>query len=558
MNSLVSGNNCVNVNGIDISTSINGDTIGTSIGVALGEHYLENLIKNENSKSKVINYHTYAICTYDDVMSGLAYESLSFMANYKLNKYILIVVLDEYLKDCDAEEVYTEDLINKFKELDFNIIDVNGNKVVEIDDAIDDAKNSKKPSVIIVNTKSKKDNIKIDYNAPLTTEALDSLRSKYKMDGAFQIKDEVYKEIKDYTTKRLGKWLTKWEDEKKNAVSNSKVKQVIEFLQTKDLKIDFNIDSLKINDNYEEELNKGTGKIFNILAVKSPFILSASNDNFIYSHCNIKKSLVMSKENPTERNINFGGRSLAMASICNGLASLGFKVFVSMPLIDSNVVRSFIRYSANNNLDVHYIFTNDNFLNTYLDNGISAVDEINSLRIIPNFITFRPADINEVIGSFHVMASSNVPSALVVSNYKLPKLVGTNPKYVVAGFYRVKRERGEANGVLIATGSEVQTALKLAEDLLQYGIDLRVVSAPSTELFERQSDRYKYMLLPRELKIFSLEFGSTSVWSKYVTSSEYALGLDNFSEPGIKNELLKHHKLDMDSLKTRIIELMKN
>jgi len=552
LNSLTPG--CANqlTPGIEIASRTNGDVIASGVGIALGERYLESLAKIEKEKSNLINFHTYVICDYDDIESGIAYESLSFASKEKLSKLVLIVVKD------NIDVLYGEDLIDRFKAIDFNIIETKSNSTSSIDDAIDDAKDSKKPTIIIVNNIYQKDSIesKNHYNKPLTNEEMSSLREKYKIDLPFFVNKEYYEEINKSLDKRLNKLLEKWRVERNESLKDLKLKEIIALLENKSLKINYNIDNLKINDNYDEELLIGNNKIFNIIASKSPFVLSLSN-SFIYTKTNIQKSDLMSVSNPTGRNILFGSRTYAMGGIANGLASLGFKVFVSSPLIECNKLRTFIKFSTENDLSVNYIFTNDTFLNTYLDDGNSAVDEINSLRLIPNLINFRPADINEIIGIYDIIANYKKTTTIIIGNEKVKKLLGTNPKYVVAGAYRILREKGEANGVLIASGEEVSIAIKIASDLLPYGIDLRVISMPSHELFDRQNDRYKYTLLPYDLKTFVIEFGSTNIWNKYATSNEYILGMDKYSTSGTREELLNYHNLDMDSLKTRIVELMK-
>ena len=265
----------------------------------------------------------------------------------------------------------------------------------------------------------------------------------------------------------------------------------------------------------------------------------------------------MIKNEELNRNINFDGLNLAMGGIANGLAALGFRVFVSSPLKDSNTLRPFILFSTRYNLAVNYVFYNDTFLNTYENNGISPIDEINSLRLIPNLINFRPSDINEIIGVYNVISNYKKCYTIILGNEKRRILTGTNSKYVLAGSYRIKREKGEANGILLASGTEVSIALKVAEELLPYGIDLRVVSIPSIELFEMQNERYKCSLLPKELKTFVIEFGSDTLWLKY-TTRECIFGVNDFTTSGTKEELLKYYKLDIDSIKTKIIEIMKN
>lgn len=562
LNSKVAGLAHPNTLGIEIGSLANGDVLSSAVGISLGERYLRSLVQIEKNKCNLIDFHTYVICTMDDLMSGLGYESISFASKEKLNKLIIICNKDYIGKDSSTKETYTENLVDKFMSLNFNIIEVkNGSSNGAINDAIDEAKESKKPSIIILSTKYAKDSSKEDsnesYNMPLTDEDINNLSLKYKLNYPVNDTVEYRNEIETIVNKRMGKILNKWNEIKKESISDLKIKEIVEFLENKDIKIGFSSANFKLNDNYNEELRLGNNKIFNMFASKSPFVLTGSNDNFIYTKSNISSSEIMSNENKLGRNILFGGRTMAMGGIANGLASLGFKVFISSPLIDSTLLLNSIRFASIYQLSVNYIFTNDSIINNYENNGLMTYSELNTLRLIPNLITFRPCDINEILGIYDIISNYKRTIAIILGNEKTPKFSGTNPKYVVAGAYRVKREKGEANGTIIATGTEVKLALEIADELFPYGIDLRVVSMPSRELFETQNDRYKFSLIMGELKTFVIEFGETKLWEKYATDEEYIFGVNNYSFSGTKGELLGHYNLTKDNIKAKIIELMK-
>ena len=541
--------------GVNVSYN-SGDSLGIAAGISLGERYLNKLSKN------LVDYKTYVICTYDDIMSGSGYEALSFISREKLNKLVIIVLKDNMENDITTDMVYNENLNTRFKSLDFNIIDVDEAKFGQIDEAIDDAKESKKPSVVLVNIDYNQYKISDKYNnlhnEPLNEDDINNIRMECEALDSFNVSKELLNEIKDNINKRLIKIHNKWEEKKNSALNNEEMHRILNFIIKKDINININYENLKINDTYNEELVIGNSKIFNIFASKSKFVLGISDDNFKNTLCNINKSSLMSDINPTGRNLLLGGRTLLMGTVSIGLATLGFKVFVSTNLCKSDQIRSYIKYSAMNNLNITYIFTNDNFLDTYNDSGISAIDEINSLRLIPNLINFRPADINEIIGIYHILGKEKYTSTIILCNEKVQKLAKTSPKYVIAGMYRVLKEEENANGILIASGSEVAIAIKIAKELIPYNINLRVISAPSVELFENQNDKYKNMLIPRNVKTFVLEYSKGNYWCKYATDSSYILGIDKYSTNGSRNELLKYHNLDIDSIKTTIVEKYKS
>ena len=518
LNSITPGFANMNTPGIEIGSNTIGDVIASSVGIALGERYLENLIKLENNKCDLINYKTICICSEEDLMSGLSYEAMSYAGNECLNKLIFIVVKTNVAKDSSTKETFKENLTDRFIALNYNV-DIINNNASSIDGAIDDAYVSKKPTVIVVKSTygidSSKENSNIDYNSPLSDSEMTSLRNKYKLELPYQVSKELYLDIRKEIDKRLEKKLNRWQELKEESLKDLKLKEIINFLENGLKEINFKPENIKINTEYNEELLISNNKILNILANKSPFVLCGSNDNFVNTLGNITKSNIMQKDNPTARNIIFGSRTQAMGGIANGLAALGFKVFISAPLKDSNVLMPAIRLSAQNNLDVNYIFSQDTFLNTYENMGDGATYEINNLRNIPGLINFRPADINEIIGVYDIKSTFKNPSTIIIGSDKVKKLLGTNYKYVMAGAYRVKKERENVNAIIIATGSEVPYALNIANELEGYGIDFRVVSMPSMELFRRQTEKYQNMLLPKDVKTFTLEFSNKGNWYEY-------------------------------------------
>lgn len=563
-NSITSGFANPNTLGIEVGSITNGDVLASSVGIALGERYLNSLVKIEKPKCELINYHTYCICTMDDLMSGIGYEALAFASREKLNKLIILCNKDDFGKDSNAKEIYADNIVDRFDALNFEVIEVkNGHNFNAIDVAIDEAKENKLPTLILFSTKYAKDSEREDtiefYNVPLSNDDINNLCEKYKITMPITDTENYKIELEKIVNKRLNKTIEKWNTLKNECMSDLKIKQIVEFLETKNIKIDFSSDNFKLNDTYNEELINGNSKMFNMFASKSPFILSCSNDNFINTKCSIIKSGIMSNKNKIGRNILFGSRTLAMGGISNGLASLGFKVFISTPLIDSTSLINSIKLSTMFNYPVNYIFTQDSFINNYENLGISSSFELNTLRMIPNLITIRPCDINEIIGTYEILSNYKKSVAIIIGSEKTPKFIGTNPKYVVAGAYRIRREKGELNGTIIATGTEVSLAIDIAEELYSsYGIDLRVVTMPSMGLFENQNDRYKYSLIPKEIKTFVIEFNNSMLWNKYATSEEYIFGVSSYVPCGTKLELLKKYNLTKDNIKAKIIELIKN
>ncbi len=558
-NSLVSGVANRKLKGIEIGSIIDGDICSSSVGIALGERYLEELIKIEDSKNNVIDFHTYCICTEEDIMSGLSYEAMSYAACESLNKLIFIVIKDGISKDSATVETFNENLIDRFISLKYNVEEIN-DSLGNINGAIEEARFKKKPSAIIIKTVygkgSTKEGSNQGYNKPLSDSEMKKLKEEWAVGNEYFTKDDYEYFIKS-VDKRLNKDLAKWQELKQVSEKDLKIKQVLDFLETGKKTINFKPENIKIHDGYEEEIINSNSKIFNVFASKSPFILCGSDDNFIFTKSNIVKSSILHKDNPTGRNILFGSRTMGMGGIACGLAALGFKVFISTPLIHMNVLNGALLLSVQSELDVKFIFTQDTVLNNYEKVGYGAYNELNHLRTINGLVNLRPCDVDEVIGVYDIAANYHKPCTIIIGNEKIAKLKGTNYKYVMAGAYRVKKEKEMCNAILIASGSEVSLAMKIATELAAYGVDFRVVSIPATELFEIQNERYKNTLLPKEIPTFVLEFASSSNWHKYATSKEYILGVNTFVASGTKEELLKFYGLDIDGIKAKIMSILK-
>lgn len=548
--------------GIEATTGPLGMGIAASVGMALAERYLSGLIKEIEPKNNLLEHYTYCICGDGDLMEGISYEALSFASTQKLNKLIFIYDANNMSMDGSCDLTFTDNLEDRFLSLDFDIIRVkNGTNIGAIDSAIEEAKGNKHPTLIIINTilgkDSLKENTSVVHGKPLSNDDINNLRNKYSIPTSFYFTDEMYNFMREKINKRMAKVNQKWNTLYNESTTNPRVKKIINQIENKNIVVDFDSDNYRINEHYEEDIRVGNNKIFNIFASKNNFILSGCADVSSSTKLLIGNIGLMTDISPTNRNIAFGVRENAMAGIANGMALSGLYSFISTYLTFSDYLKPSLRMSALMNLPVTYLFTHDSFLIGQDGPTHQPVEQLSSLRLIPNLITFRPADINEIIGIYEFLAKHKRPVAIVIGKDKLPRLSGTNPKYVSYGAYRVKREKNEMNAIFIATGSELKLALKLADDLYQYGIDARVVSMPSVEIFKRQNPRYELQLLPKEIKTFVFEFGATGLWNRFATGDEYIFGVDSFGKSGKVEELLNSYNLDYDSIKAKIIELMK-
>ncbi len=468
------------------------NAFGISLGVALGNRYLNGLAKIEDNKTNLITSRTFCICKYDELLNNNVFNNIFCCNNFKLNKMVYIVVKDNYDK-C------VENLTDRLAYLKFHIEEVNG--LSKLENILDDTKTSKIPTIIFVNIRTK--------NVP-------------------KIKENVnVNDMFDSLLKRLNKDLEKSNLVKQKAMKDLKLQEIINFLENKKVINNFKASNIKLNDDYEEKIIQSNQKIFNIFSNKNAFILNLSDREDIQT---LSKSLIMDNTNVTHRNIILPNQINLLNDIAIGLAILNFKVFISSKLNNMPHILDSIIESANNNLDIHYTFLED-------DNVINYIDLLNCLD---NLICFRPGDINEVIGVYEILNSYSKTTVNIISNKKVKALKETNYKYVQAGSYPVKKESDTVNGILIASGYNVNDAITIAKSLISLGIVLRVVSMPSLKVFDMQNKTYQEKLLIPSIKTFILDAHNQNNYKRFVKNNEFILNSGN---------------IEID--KAKIIELMK-
>ncbi len=181
-----------------------------------------------------------------------------------------------------------------------------------------------------------------------------------------------------------------------------------------------------------------------------------------------------------------------------------------------------------------------------------SINHLSSLRLIPELYTFRPADINEIIGVWDFCLKSRASISMVLSKIKTKKHIHTNSKYVKYGAYMVRKEKDKLDAVLVATGTEVAIALEVAKELFTEGIDIRVVSMPCFELFLKQHPKYESQLLPKCTKIFTIEASSSLLWNRFASGSEYVIGIDKYPVIDYETNLRNYYGFTKEKIKEKI------
>ena len=293
----------------------------------------------------------------------------------------------------------------------------------------------------------------------------------------------------------------------------------------------------------------------NSIAKVLPTFFGGSAD---LSHSNmtfIKGDSLQDDAHRTERNIQFGVREFAMATVLNGMMLHGgVRVFGGTFFVFSDYLKAALRLSALQNLPVTYVFTHDSIAVGEDGPTHEPIEHLASLRTIPNTYVFRPADATETQAAWYLAQNVNdKPTSIVLTRQNLPVLENSSFEKVAKGAYVVYETSSDFDTILIATGSEVALAINVAQELEKESMKVRVVSMPSIELFEEQTSEYKEALLPRSIRRrVSLEMGNTALWYKYVGLDGLAIGIDKFGASAPANKVIEEYGFSVEKVVARI------
>lgn len=548
--------------GVEASTGPLGQGIANAVGMALAERYYENMFKKYNQGESIIDYYTYVLCGDGDLMEGISYEALSFAGTQMLDKLIVLYDANNISLDGPITSTFSESVVDRMMDLGFDIQIIDSD-VDDIEKSIKKAKKSKKPSFIyissIIGEGSKYQDTNTVHGRPLDNDDILQLRSSFELNtDPFVLSAEVlefwHKKIVDRCQITYDNW-----NKDRIALSNANknIKMLFKNIENQELNIDFDLSNFTVSEDYEEDLRETNQKIMNIIARKSPYFLGGAADVASSTKTIIFNEEVMSPDKPLNRNIAFGVREHAMGAILNGMALSNLHVFGSTFLTFSDYLKPAIRMSALSNIPVNYVFTHDSILIGPDGPTHQPVEQLISLRSIPNLNVLRPADINEVLGTWDVALKSKSPNAIIIARSSLPKIKGTNPELVRHGAYMIKKERKHLDAILVASGSELSQVLRISEELDFVGINTRVVSMVSQELFDKQTTEYKKQLLPNNTLIIAVELSTPNNYYKY-TAPKYVIGIDDFGYSGASKDVAEKMLVNYDALKSRIEKMIRN
>lgn len=542
--------------GVEMTTGPLGQGFATAVGYAIAEKHTEALI---NKKEKVIDYNIYCLCGDGDLMEGVSYEAASLAGSLKLDNLIVLYDSNKTTMDGKIDNVFDEDITKRFESMNWTVL-TTSDEPQDIDDAIIKAKEADKPTIIQVATTIGKDSSLADSNKShsgcFDKEEVTKIKTTLGVrDIPFTISNEAVEEFRSYIKERNKDLVTNF-DEIKEMLDEEKM-CILNKLINPDKSIKLTtLDYTKPDDN-EELLRISAKKVLNSYSLISPLIIGGNADTSSSTKIYLNELTSFTKDNYIGRNISFGVREHAMASIANGLALAGYRPFVSTFLSFSDYLKPALRLTALMDLPVTYIFTHDSISIGQDGPTHQPVEQLVSLRAIPNMEVFRPADSNEVIGSFKTIYENNSPSSLIIGRDSIKILESTSISATSKGGYIVHNEERKLDGVIIATGEEVTLALEVMQLLKEKGYDLRVVSMPSIERYNNLTKEEKEELLPLGVKKFVIEKGSSYSWYSFVYKDSYLFTLDKFGASGKTEEVNSFYGFTKEEISLKIEALLK-
>lgn len=542
--------------GVEMTTGPLGQGFATAVGYAIAEKHTEALI---NKKEKVIDYNIYCLCGDGDLMEGVSYEAASLAGSLKLDNLIVLYDSNKTTMDGKIDNVFDEDITKRFESMNWTVL-TTSDEPQDIDDAIIKAKEADKPTIIQVATTIGKDSSLADSNKShsgcFDKEEISKIKTTLGVrDIPFTISNEAVEEFRSYIKERNKDLATNFDKIKE--MLDEEEKSILNKLINPDKSIKLTtLDYTKPDDN-EELLRISAKKVLNSYSLISPLIIGGNADTSSSTKIYLNELTPFTKDNYIGRNINFGVREHAMASIANGLALAGYRPFVSTFLSFSDYLKPALRLTALMDLPVTYIFTHDSISIGQDGPTHQPVEQLVSLRAIPNMEVFRPADSNEVIGSFKTIYENNSPSSLIIGRGSIKILESTSISATSKGGYIVHNEERKLDGVIIATGEEVTLALEVLQLLKEKGYDLRVVSMPSIERYNNLTKEEKEELLPLGVKKFVIEKGSSYSWYSFVYKDSYLFTLDKFGASGKTEEVNSFYGFTKEEISLKIEALLK-
>lgn len=527
--------------GVEATTGPLGQGISTAVGMAMAEAHMASVFNTEDIK--VIDHYTYVIAGDGDLMEGISNEASSLAGTLGLGKLIVLYDSNSISIEGSTDLAFTEKVRDRYTALGWDTHYVgDGTDLDAIEKALEEARAEiGKPSLIEVRTNigygTEKQDSASAHGEPLGSHNLEILRKNLGWElEPFKVPDEVREHMDALIERGMNKEKA-WND-----ILHSYSEKYPEKAKELDIWLAGEVPDDYLTSEEFWSFEKGvstreaSGILINRLSERLPSLFGGSADLAPSNKTNMKNRGSFSKKDYTGSNIHFGVREHAMGAILNGLALHGgVKPYGGTFFIFTDYMKPAMRLSSLMELPVTYVLTHDSIGVGEDGPTHQPVEQMAVYRAQPNFIAFRPADARETAAGWYLaMTTKSTPVGLILTRQNLPLLEGTG-KAALNGGYVLKKEIGELRLIIMATGSETELAVRASIELEKEGIGTRVVSMPSWELFDQQSEEYRNDILPKNVRArVAVEAATSMGWHKYTGIDGAIISLDTFggSAPG--------------------------
>ena len=550
--------------GVDVTTGPLGQGISMATGFAQAERFLA--AKYNREGYNIFDHYTYVICGDGDLMEGVSAEAASYAGLQKLDKLIVLYDSNDINLDGETKDSFTESVRDRYNAYGWHTALVkDGTDLEAINAAIEAAKVSGKPSLIEVKTvigygSPNKQGTNAVHGAPLGAEEAAATRKALAWDYApFEIPEEVYEDYRVNVAERGKAAYDTWVKlvEAYKQVYPDLADEVAAIIAGKDPVEIKPEDFPVVETGFSQATRNSSQDALNAAAKVLPTFLGGSADLAHSNMTYIKEDGLQDDTHRLNRNIQFGVREFAMGTILNGMALHGgLRVYGGTFFVFSDYVKAAVRLSALQGLPVTYVFTHDSIAVGEDGPTHEPIEHLAGLRAIPNLNVLRPADARETQAAWYLaLKSQSTPTALVLTRQNLTVEAGTDFDKVAKGAYVVYETAGGFDTILLASGSEVNLAVAAAKELEAQGEKVRVVSVPSTDIFDVQDAAYKEEILPNAVRRrVAIEMAATQSWYKYVGLDGSVIGIDKFGASAPAAKVMKEYGFTVE----HIVEVVKN
>ena len=546
--------------GVETTTGPLGQGVANAVGFALAEASLAARYNREGSE--IIDHYTYVVAGDGCLQEGISHEACSFAGHNKLGKLIMLYDSNNITIDGPTHISFTEDTRKRFEAYGWQVLEIDGHDYDQINAAIAEAKKEKsKPSIIICKTiigfgSPNRAGTSKAHGEPFPAEEIELMKEKLGLpkDKSFFIPNEI-SDLRAKTQEKgenlENKWNELWENYKnKNQEAAKELENSIKGEISKEA-----LDIPQFGSEKAIATRSASGTVLNHIAKYIPQLMGGSADLTPSNNTLPAGEESFSPENPKGRYIRYGVREHGMAAIMNGMALHGGVLpYSGTFFVFSDYMRPAMRMSALMEQQVVYVLTHDSI--GLGEDGPTHQPEAHlwAYRMIPNMTVIRPMDANETAEAWKsALKNKKGPTCLVLTRQNLPV-------YDRAGLGWAKSEEAQKGGyvlcedkdfeaIIIATGSEVELAVEAKAKLNEQGVKVRIVSMPSTNIFDEQPQEYKESVLPKNiLKRVAVEAGVTLGWYKYVGLEGRVIGLDRFGASAPYKTLYKEFGITTDAI----------